>query len=305
MSTDQEVVCSWIQQQLVTAAGECRRLLHGRGGCFAGFEAVVVDWFAPVAIVRLYQPLAPALLQGVLDFLQQQPGVQGVVLQQRGRGRQNSQQVVAGEVADTLQCQEQGLRYQVYPLDYQNTGLFLDMRAGRQWVRSQAAGKRVLNLFAYTCGFSVAAIAGGATAVVNVDMSRRALSNGRINHQLNGHELSRMSFIGHDIFKSWGRIRRGGPYDLVVIDPPSFQPGSFVASKDYGRILARLVELTCHQAQVLVCHNDPAHDAAFIGTLMQQTCPTFRCQGRLPAQPDFPDRERERGVKGMMFERYE
>lgn len=59
---------------------------------------------------------------------------------------------------------------------------------------ASAAGLRVLNLFAYTCGFSVAAIAGGAARVVNLDMSRPALSRGRDNHRLNGHDLAQVSF---------------------------------------------------------------------------------------------------------------
>ncbi|MCT7000003.1 class I SAM-dependent methyltransferase, partial [Salmonella enterica] len=82
-----------------------------------------------------------------------------------------------------------------------------------------AKGLRVLNLFAYTCGFSVAAIEGGAEHVVNLDMARGVLSRGRDNHRLNGHDLSRVTFLGHDLFKSWAKVIHSGPYDLVIIDP--------------------------------------------------------------------------------------
>ena len=75
--------------------------------------------------------------------------------------------------------------------------------------------------------FSVAAMAGGATQVVNLDMARAALSRGRDNHRLNQHDLSQVVFLGHDLFKSWGKVAKYGPYDLIIIDPPSFQRGSF------------------------------------------------------------------------------
>ena len=89
------------------------------------------------------------------------------------------------------------------------------MRLGRQWVQERSQGKRVLNLFAYTCGFSVAAKAGGANQVVNVDMAKGALSRGRDNHRLNEHDMSDVTFMGYDIFRSWGKITKYGPYDLA------------------------------------------------------------------------------------------
>ncbi|MEG0637343.1 MAG: class I SAM-dependent methyltransferase, partial [Pseudomonas sp.] len=125
-------------------------------------------------------------------------------------------QWLLGEPCETRVIDEDGLRYQLDLGVKQNTGLFLDMRYGRRWVREQAPGKRVLNLFAYTCGFSVAAIAGGAQQVVNLDMARSALSRGRDNHRLNGHDLGRVGFLGHELFKSWGKVRKSGPYDLVI-----------------------------------------------------------------------------------------
>ena len=152
---------------------------------------------------------------------------------------------------------ESGLTYRLDLGRNQNNGLFLDMRYGRDWVREHAAGKRVLNLFAYTCGFSVAAIAGGAEFVVNLDMAKAALSRGRDNHHLNNHDLKKVSFLGHELFKSWGKVRKMGPYDLIIIDPPSFQKGSFALTKDYQKILRRLPELLTADGVVLACVNDP------------------------------------------------
>ncbi|NIQ95820.1 MAG: methyltransferase, partial [Desulfuromonadales bacterium] len=89
--------------------------------------------------------------------------------------------VIFGTVPDRLTITESGLSYVVEPLARQNTGFFLDMKTGRQLVREIARNKRVLNLFAYTCAFSVAAVAGGARRVVNLDMNRNLLEKGKAN----------------------------------------------------------------------------------------------------------------------------
>ncbi len=206
-----------------------------------------------------------------------------------------------GEAIDSCTITEEGLRYQVDLGSKQNNGLFLDMRYGRNWVRANARGKNVLNLFAYTCGFSVAAIAGGAERVVNLDMSRAALSRGRDNHRLNGHDTSRVSFLGHDLFKSWSKVKQGGPYDLVIIDPPSFQKGSFVLGKDYARVLRRLPELLTADGCVLACMNDPAFSVDFLLEGMAEAAPGLRFEQRLENPPEFPDADPQCGLKALVF----
>lgn len=193
------------------------------------------------------------------------------------------------------------MRYQLDLGLKQNTGLFLDMRYGRRWVREQAAGKRVLNLFAYTCGFSVAAIAGGAEQVVNLDMARSALSRGRDNHRLNGHEVGRVSFLGHELFKSWGKVRKSGPYDLIIIDPPTFQKGSFVLTQDYRKILRRLPELLNEGGTVLACVNDPAIGPQFLIEGMAEEAPVLKFVERLANPPEFPDNDPAGGLKALVF----
>lgn len=126
--------------QLARAEGEVRRLFHGRGGCFPGYEWLAIDWLPPVAVIRVYAEAAPMPLQELVQLLAAQPAVNGVVVQYRGRGRQARTEIVAGEVAEALVVQEAGLSYRVRPLQNQNAGLFLDMRRGRAWVRAHAAG---------------------------------------------------------------------------------------------------------------------------------------------------------------------
>ena len=185
-----------------TGGDSTRRLFHGRGHCYPGLEDLVVDRFGSVLLIGCFgSNLARARCLG-MELLEVLDGVTGVALQQR-QGRGTAAEVIWGEVPGELVVEEAGLKYLVQPLLNQNVGLFLDMAPTRRWLRNAAAGKRVLNLFAFTCAFSVAAIAGGAKRVVNNDMSKPSLDWGRRNHELNGHDLRliRMLRVSHKLIR--------------------------------------------------------------------------------------------------------
>lgn len=296
-------VLTVVKQQIPLAMGESRRIFHGRGHCFPGFEHLVIDWFPPYAVARLYKEVEPEWVTELSDTLKSVDEIEGLVIQQRSRGKEAQQNVAWGSVPEQMNTMELGLFYQVKPQRNQNSGLFLDMREGRKWVMHNAGGKRVLNLFSYTCAFSVAALAGGADQVVNVDMSRGAINTGRENHLLNGLEGDRVKFLAYDLFRSWKRVRQYGPYDLIVIDPPSFQPGSFVAEKDYRKVIRRLNELTKEGGQVLACHNDPKNGTEFLKNLMLEECPDFKFVERLKNPEDFPEAEPEKSLKVLLYVR--
>ena len=293
---------------LQTAPSETRRLFHGRGRCWPGLEQLTVDWLQGVVLVSLFkEPEAEPLdaLKQLLLSIAQSPewrasGAHTLVLQHRYTLQSDTEWLV-GEAIDECTLTEGGLSYRVDLGRKQNNGLFLDMRYGRDWVRANAEGKRVLNLFAYTCGFSVAAIEGGAQHVVNLDMSRAALSRGRDNHRLNGHDMSKVTFLGHDLFKSWGKVKSTGPYDLVIIDPPSFQKGSFLLTKDYQRVVRRLPELLSENGTVLACMNDPALGSGFLIDGVTQDAPSLHFVQRLDNPPEFPDADVECGLKALVF----
>ncbi len=298
-----------LEQHLLTALDpaplETRRLFHGRGRCWPGLEQITVDWLQGVLSVALFREL-PAdelgALQAMLRRLAERPqwSGQAILLQHRYLPDSPGQWLL-GEPGAQREVIEDGLTYLLDLGVRQNTGLFLDMRHGRRWVREHAAGKRVLNLFAYTCGFSVAAIAGGAEQVVNLDMAKSALSRGRDNHRLNDHDPSRVAYLGHELFKSWGKVRKYGPYDLIIIDPPTFQRGSFVLTQDYAKILRRLPELLTPGGTVLACVNDPAIGPQFLLDGMAEQAPTLQFVERLDNPPEFPDIDPEGGLKALVF----
>ncbi|MBA1431896.1 class I SAM-dependent methyltransferase [Pseudomonas fluorescens] len=287
---------------LASPPTETRRLFHGRGRCWPGLEQLTVDWLQGVVLVALFKETEhlQALKQQLLQIDWVRFGAHTVALQHRYLP-QSTTEWLLGDAVDELTITEGGLRYLIDLGKKQNSGLFLDMRYGRNWVREQARGQRVLNLFAYTCGFSVAAIEGGAEHVVNLDMARGALSRGRDNHRLNGHDLSKVSFLGHDLFKSWAKVTNGGPYDLVIIDPPSFQKGSFLLTKDYQRVLRRLPDLLTAQGTVLACMNDPAFGEDFLIDGVTREAPGLRFIERLENPPEFPDIDPQSGLKALVF----
>jgi 23S rRNA (cytosine1962-C5)-methyltransferase len=296
--------------ELSTPPNEVRRLFHGRGRCWSGLEQITVDWLQGQVLVSLFKEPTEAFLQELNALLTRLiesdvwKNTEATSLLLQHRDRQGSPtEVLWGESSDSQNVIENGLTFKLDLGRNQNNGLFLDMRYGRRWVQEHAQGKRVLNLFAYTCGFSIAAIEGGAEHVVNLDMAKSALTRGRENHHLNNHDLKKVSFLGHELFKSWGKVRKFGPYDLIIIDPPSFQKGSFALTKDYQKILRRLPELLTEEGSVLACVNDPSISSQFLIDGMAEEAPSLVFEQRLDNPPEFKEIEVEGGLKALVFKR--
>lgn len=295
-------VIAHIDQQISLAGAEMRRVFHGRGGYFPNFETLVVEWFSPVLMVRLYQSDTPEWFAEFLKQLADLPQVDALVLRHSQSGPLKPE-LIYGELPDPLIGLEEGLRYKISPLANQNSGVFLDMRMGREWVKRHAERKNVLNLFSYTGGFSMAALQGGADQVINIDMSRGAIRTSQQNHQLN--DLKGARFFCHDLFRSWGKLRRFGPYDLIIVDPPSYQFGSFVASSDYPKVLKRISSLIAPEGDLLLCHNDPQQSTDFIREMAKEHLPNFKWVERLDNPPEFEDINPEASLKVMHFKAFE
>lgn len=305
-------------QALLTAiaqmplATDAQRIFHGRGGLYPGCEHWVLDAFSPVFVLTSFQAvteselatLHAALLQRWQELAPGQP--LNWVFQCRGEGQAQTR-LMAGSVPVPHEVTEQGARFAVHVERGQNHGLFLDMAEGRRWVRAHVAEHsatqpdfKVLNLFAYTCAFSVVARQAGAAQVINVDMSHAALTLGQQNHQRNGI-TGGVRFLPHDIFSSWGKINRGGPYHLVILDPPSYQKGSFVASKDYARLLRRLPDLLSPGGHALLCLNAPELGLDFLQDQMRELAPGLALVERVANPAAFADAWPERALKVLVY----
>ena len=305
---------------------EAGRHFHGRGGLHPGSEAWTLDAFPPVWVVTAHAAVSEAERDAVGQALATRwaelaPNAPlNWVFQHRpprtaGQAATAETRLMTGAVPDPHVVHEGDARYAVHVLKGQNHGLFLDMAEGRRWLREHVrnrataaagattrtpGGVRVLNLFAYTCAFSVAARQGGASKVVNVDMSRAALAVGQHNHALNGLQAG-VSFLAHDVFSSIGNLRRSGPYDVVVVDPPSHQKGSFVATKDYARVLRHLGDWLLPGGHALLALNAPELGSDFLLEQVAAHAPQLTLEQRLPNPAAFADRSPERALKVLVF----
>ncbi|WP_022940675.1 class I SAM-dependent methyltransferase [Psychromonas hadalis] len=289
-------------------ATECQRLYHGRGFHFPESSHINIDWLSPVILIILYkekeQEENSAWLAELTESLLAKMAeigfvVKSVQVQYRCRDFAPTELLWGEEVTDFV-SQESGLNYKINLGKNQNYGIFLDMKNGRSWLRENSLGKSVLNLFSYTCAFSTVAIEGGAVSVVNLDMSKAALAVGRDNHRLNGHDLSKVKYLGHDLFKSWGKVKRLGKYDIVIADPPSLQKGSVNIKRDYPKIIRRLPELLNNGGIALLCLNSPDLDFAFLEAIIKTECPSATILQKIEPENHFINIEPDRGLKCLL-----
>ncbi len=279
-------------------------MFHGRGNTYGGYRFLSVDSVDSVLFAVLFErdDEEEAIVSMLRDFFCTEGQWEALVLQQRYLPTSPST-VIAGELPKQHFAIENGLKYHINFLNAQNIGFFPDMKMGREFVRESAKDKKVLNLFSYTCSFSVVAMRAGAQPVVNVDMNKNVLSIGRENHRLNGLDTKNVEFMPYNILKSWSRIRKSGPYDLIIIDPPSFQKGSFAATSDYAKIIRRLHEFAAEECTVLSALNAPELESEFIKALFRDNAPEFHYIERLKNLESFPEIEEERSLKNLIFKR--
>ncbi|MGB3961233.1 MAG: class I SAM-dependent methyltransferase [Sulfurimonas sp.] len=282
---------------------EFKRLFHGRGGLYEDWRHLTIDSIDTILSAMFYgeSENEDEVLLMLQNFVNASRYTTLIVQRRYLKGAPS--EVLIGVLAENVFVVENGIKIKLNLLSNQNSGYFPDMKNGRAFIRENAKDKSVLNLFSYTCAFSVAAKLGGAYTVVNVDMSKGALSSGKANHALNAIEPRGVSYLPYNILKSFSSLKRKGPYDLIIIDPPSFQRGSFEATKDYEKIIKRLEELAGEDCLLLSCLNSPELESSFIINMMQEFAPSFEFVKRLENVPEFASDNEERSLKNLVFRR--
>ena len=281
---------------------EARRVFHGRGHCYPGLEHLCVDWYAPVLLISAYAPLEDEqqLLRAILDA--DSRNQVGSVLLQNRYVQQSPSELLQGEPVQDLVVRESGLQFEVHPGRRQNAGLFMDTRLLRDWLQVNSNDCNVLNLFAYTCSLSVAALAGGASHVTNVDVSKTSIAWGNRNHELNGQDLRQVKAIPHNLFTSWGRVKQFGRYDLVIVDPPTRQRNSFDAEKDYGSVIKKLAKCCSPGARIIAALNSPFLGIDFLQQQFDRHLPEAEFIRYLPVAPEYEECEPDKGLKIALFQ---
>lgn len=210
-----------LRQRLLGPDTTAFRLLHGEGDRLPGF---VCDVYGTHAVIQLDGAGARALLLALLPALQAALGRLGVtnLLERQGRGDDKRVEARSGALpTGPVVVTEHGMRLAVNLVNGQKTGMFIDHRESRLRVRSLARGLRVLNLYSYTGGFSVAAALGGAVHVTSVDVAPAAIALALENFSLN-----QLTTAHHAVCSDVTAFLEGDAtaHDLVIADPPSFAP---------------------------------------------------------------------------------
>jgi 23S rRNA (cytosine1962-C5)-methyltransferase len=259
---------------------DCYRLFHGSQ---EGAGGLTIERYGQQLLVQsFHQGLSRDELLQLAEQCQTSLGTQ-LLLVYNDRSQGNSRidrtdPIYQAEPAalDDLIGHEWGLNYRVRGRHAgQDPLLFLDLREARGWVKQHSAGKSLLNLFAYTCGVGLSAVAGGASEVFNLDFADSNLAVGRENGQLNP-QLQPMQFVQSDYFPAIRQLaglptnaRRGHKlpqyprlaprqFDLVLLDPPAWAKSAFGTVdllRDYQSLLKPAILATADDGVLICCNN--------------------------------------------------
>ena len=256
---------------VLDSGGDAYRLLTGQA---EGVKGLAAERYGDVVVLQIAADREDwiELARAAAKWYHRMLGVKAVYVKRfvRHRGSMtdeieaqlhNPKPLVGETVPSEIQVRERGLRFAIRPYQGFSVGLFLDQRENRTRVREFAEGKDVLNLFAYTCGFSVAAAAGGARSTVSVDIAANHLDWGRTNFGLNRLELDGHIFIRSDAADYLKRAKRQSKkFDLIILDAPSFAHGRksgqrFSILDGLADLVARCVEVLAARGTMLISTN--------------------------------------------------
>lgn len=229
------------------------RLIHGENDRLPSF---IADVYAHAIVVKLYSTMWLPFLQWMIEGLLEVTNCSVVVIRlsrqlQKSKGAVGGLidgQVIKGELKDpVVQFKEHGLCFSANLIKGHKTGYFLDHRHNRKKIRELAKGKSVLDVFAYAGGFSVNAVAGGATKVTSLDISAQALKMAEYNMALNFDNAPHSTLVGDAFLVMRDLAKKGQSYDLIIVDPPAFAK----KETEIERAIYQYVQLTKAAVQLV------------------------------------------------------
>lgn len=287
---------------------ECMRLVNAESD---GIPAVSVDRYGDYLVVQQGTPAVEGWLDAIYDALEAELSPKGIYQQRRfkplaGEAPRSGSKLVRGGAAPVdFEVSEGPLKFIVDPSSPLSTGVFADLRLGRESVARWAKGRRVLNLFSYTGAISVYAAHGGASEVTAVDVHAKSHARSRRNFAINGFDGEKPELIVGDALKTLARFAdRGRDFDMVVIDPPAFASGTkggrpWSSVKDYRELVASCIELLVPGGLLIAaCSTHKMSQGDFDGALAQGASSAGRVlkvierQGLpvdFPVSPGFPE----------------
>jgi 23S rRNA (cytosine1962-C5)-methyltransferase len=233
-------------------------------GFLEGQPSLVVDLYARTLVLYNHAELpeaGAAAVQAALDWLRAHlPWLQAAILKTRNglSARQRRGELLFGAAPDRKVC-ESGVWYALDLLLNQDASLYLDTRNLRLWAREHLSGKSVLNTFAYTGSLGVAALAGGAARVTQMDLNQAFINLARTSYTLNGFPIHEQDFIVGDFWEQVGRFKRTGErFDCVFLDPPFYsftRKGALDLNTDSARLINKLRPLVAHGGWLVSINN--------------------------------------------------
>lgn len=304
MTVDHTLLQQELDNNLRKYPDRISRVFHGRGRFFPSLVDINVEWYPPVLFVQCYEE---TLSDGCKDALRQvfkeHTAIETVVLQSRPWpdvdnevlfNRSDKPVVLPLDFESPL---DNGINCNVSLGANRNTGVFPDMRSGWDWVKQHAAGKRVLNLFSYTSVFSLFALNGDAKKVVNVDMCGSATKTAKANHELNGLLNDRVSIWKKDILKSNSQLAKQSKFDLIILDPPPFQKGSFRGWPDYQKLLRRCGKYLKEDGVILAALNNQQVTFAEFEHGIREVMEDVTSITQLALSEEIKEQEPDKGLK--------
>lgn len=266
-------------EQLQREDTDAYRLFHGS---VEGQPGLTVDRYGELLLVQsFHQALSPAELTAIEGFYAQALPTLTPIYNDRSQKNSRIRNPLPTErqafASQPRTVCELGVRYRVHARhDGQDPWLFLDMRAGRRHILQAAAGKSVLNLFAYTCSVGIAAAVAGARQVVNIDFAASTLAVGQHNAELNQLRI-KPDFIKSDVFPALRQLAGIGqpqfvrgkrmpsfpklaaqPFDMVFLDPPRYAKSPFGVVdlvNDYPSVFKPALLATAEGGTLYCCNN--------------------------------------------------
>ena len=235
---------------------EAWRLINGPAdGAPAGLS---VDFYRDYLVVNARAKVSSLAVQAWCDALWDFYSPPGLLLKTFAeRASESTSELVKGQFPQSaLHVQEGPAQLLAYLDEEFATGLYLDLHDVRIWLGQQSQGLRVLNLFSYTCSFSVHAALGGAARVTSVDASKKALNRGRENMRINGLDPDLHRWFSDDVLTHLKRaVKREDRYELIILDPPAFGRAKgkvFELRKDLDELLDHTVGLLAEEGCLLL-----------------------------------------------------
>ncbi len=199
------------------------RIINGENDLLPG---LIVDLYGDYAVVQFHNLGIERWKKEIVAAILGEVGPKGIFERSDMRARdvegaERKIGLIHGKIPDEIKILENGYAFQVNVKEGQKTGFFLDQRDKRQALEKYSKGKKVLNCFSYTGGFSVYALGAGAKKVVSVDASEPALKTAEQNVLLNKLDEKKCEFILADV-KEYLADRAKGEFDVIILDPPAF-----------------------------------------------------------------------------------